>query len=96
MHCTATAVAPATACDAATAISAALDVGHSLAEFAIRSLAVQQPRGHVNPLTRKLIARRAFSFTFFFEDIREMENRLLPKPLRGAAAAASGLWGEGD
>ena len=37
-----------------------------------------------------------YSLIIFFENIRERENRLLPKPLRGAAAAAPGLWGEGD
>ena len=44
----------------------------------------------------KLLAARSFSFIFFLGNIRERKNRLLAKPLRGAAAAASGLWQEGD
>jgi len=52
-------------------------------------------RGPQNPLTRNSILRASFHL-IFFRNIRESENRLLAKPLRGAAAAASGLWQEGD
>ena len=33
---------------------------------------------------------------FFFQKYPRREDRLLPKPLRGESAAASGLWEEGD
>ena len=54
------------------------------------------PREPQNTVTRNSFLRALFHLIFFFPNIREMKNRLLAKPLRGAAAAASGLWQEGD
>ena len=42
------------------------------------------------------LAAPSASDSFFFLKIRERKDRLLSKPLRGEAAAAAGLWKEGD
>ena len=42
------------------------------------------------------LAAPSASGSFFFLKFRERKDRLLSKPLRGEAAAAAGLWKEGD
>ena len=61
--------------------------------YAAQSL--QQSMGSRNTLTRNYLPLPPFHLSFL-GNIRERKNRLLAKPLRGAAAAASGLWQEGD
>ena len=47
-------------------------------------------------LPTRIWRRRLLRIRFFFLKIRERKDRLLSKPLRGEAAAAAGLWKEGD